>query len=124
MERISISIGSLHFEADVYDTDTGRKVIKNLPFKGTINLWGGEVYFSIPINTELEKDARDILEEGELGFWPTGNAFCIFFGPTPVSEGQKPQSYSPVNVFGKIIGKTDDLFKTNPDDTIKVKRKV
>jgi hypothetical protein len=41
---------------------------------------------------------------GELGYWPVGSAFCIFFGPTPVSTGVEPRAYSPVNILGRVIG--------------------
>ena len=55
------------------------------------------------LGAEPEKDAREEVEVGELGYWPKGPAFCIFFGPTPVSKGPKPKAYSPVNVFGKVL---------------------
>jgi hypothetical protein len=33
-----------------------------------------------------------------------GNAFCIFFGPTPVSVDERPRAYSPVNILGRVLG--------------------
>jgi len=45
-----------------------------------------------------------VVNIGELGYWPDGNAFCIFFGPTPVSQGDKIRPASPVTVFGKVTG--------------------
>jgi len=44
------------------------------------------------------------MEKGELGYWPTGKAFCIFFGPTPVSQGDEIRAASAVNVIGKVKG--------------------
>jgi hypothetical protein len=44
------------------------------------------------------------VEVGELGYWPVGRALCIFFGPTPVSHGDQPRAYSPVNLLGRILG--------------------
>ena len=41
---------------------------------------------------------------GDLGYWPPGKAFCIFFGPTPASCGSEIRPASPVNVFGKLEG--------------------
>lgn len=57
-----------------------------------------------PGDIPLADDAREEVEVGTLAYWPTGNAFCLFFGPTPVSTGDKPRAYSPVNIFGHVIG--------------------
>ena len=35
-------------------------------------------------------------------YWPDMPAFCIFFGPTPVSRGTTPTAAGPVNIFGKL----------------------
>jgi hypothetical protein len=44
----------------------------------------------------------------------------FFFGPTPVSTGDQPRAYSPVNVFGKVLGDAT-LFKGAPSGaTVKV----
>ena len=51
----------------------------------------------------MEADAREDVDVGELGYWPSGPAFCIFFGPTPVSTDDRPRAYSPVNVFGRTL---------------------
>ena len=107
MKKIQIQIKEHTFDAELYDTPTAQQIFDNLPLKGQCNVWGEEIYFSIPLQIFLEEDAHEIVEPGELGYWPMGNAICIFFGPTPVSSGSKPQAYSPVNVFGKLV---DDLF--------------
>ncbi|HEX9925530.1 MAG TPA: cyclophilin-like family protein [Anaerolineae bacterium] len=62
------------------------------------------MYFDIPIKAEQESEARAEVEVGELGYWPVGQAFCIFFGPTPVSTGDKPRAASPVNILGRVLG--------------------
>ena len=56
------------------------------------------------------------VEKGELGFWPEGDAFCIFFGPTPASTGDEIRPASAVNVFGKVIGDAA-IFKQVPPGT-------
>ena len=71
--------------------------------EGRVNTWGEEIYFSIPVDVGLE-NAKAVVSEGDLGYWPPGNAFCIFFGLTPASQGDEIRPASPVNVFGKIIG--------------------
>ena len=90
---------------------TARAIYDSLPLNGLVNVWGHEIYFEIPLQLELEDDARQDVEVGDLAYWPSGPAFCIFFGPTPVSRGEVPRAYSPVNVFGRVKG--DALvFKT------------
>ena len=88
----------------MFDTPTARKIIEALPLKSPANVWGDEIYFDIPLNIDPEPEARADVEVGDLAYWPAGPAFCIFFGPTPVSTGDQPRAYSAVNVFGRIIG--------------------
>ena len=104
MGKIKIEIEELSLEAELYDTPTAQKIMEILPIEGSANVWGEEIYFNIPLQPELEPDAKEEVEVGDLGYWPAGPAFCIFFGPTPVSKGDKPRAYSPVNVFGKVLG--------------------
>ena len=114
MGIITIRAESITVEAELNDSETASKIIEILPIEGTANVWGDEIYFDIPLNLDLESDARAEVEVGDLAYWPTGSAFCIFFGPTPVSTDEKPKAYSPVNVFGKVIG--DALqFKSVPN---------
>jgi len=82
---------------------TAQAIWKALPVKGFANLWGNEIYFSIPVILMLES-GKALVEIGDLCYWPQGNAFCIFFGPTPISKGNQIKPASEVSVFGKIIG--------------------
>ena len=91
-----------------------------LPIEGSANTWGDEIYFEIPVSLESASDARADVEIGELGYWPTGRAFCIFFGPTPVSSGDKPRAASPVNVFGRISGDATRFRSVADGDTVRV----
>jgi len=112
--RITIAVGSDRWHADLNDTATALAILEILPLEGRASRWGGEIYFSIPVAAALESGARDVVQPGELGFWPPGNAFCIFFGRTPASEGEEIRAASPVNIVGRIEGKLDDLGKV-PD---------
>lgn len=114
MTRIRIEAGEVSVEAVVDDTSTGRKIAEALPLEGAGNRWGEEIYFEIPVAAEAEEDARADVAVGELAYWPMGSAFCIFFGPTPVSTGTEPRAYSPVNVFGRIEGDTA-VLRSVPD---------
>ncbi len=102
--RILIVVDSLKVEAELNDSPTAEAIWKNLPIEGSANTWGDEIYFPIPVKADLEDEARDEMERGELGYWPPGEAFCIFFGPTPMSTGEEIRAASPVNPIGKIIG--------------------
>ncbi len=111
MQKIIISVEDLSITAELNETYTAEKIFEALPLEGAVNIWGDEIYFDIPLELDLENDARADVEVGELGYWPSGPAFCIFFGPTPVSRDEKPRAYSPVNIFGRIIGDST-RFKT------------
>ena len=102
-KKIHIRAGSIEAEAELNDTRTAQAIWEILPIKGSINLWGDEIYFSIPLSIALEV-GQELVNIGDLGYWPAGNAFCIFFGPTPVSRGDEIRPASPVNVFGRVIG--------------------
>ena len=104
MAKIIISVGNVSLEAEMLDTPTAKKILEALPFESSANVWGDEIYFDIPLSLEQEPSARADVEVGDLAYWPAGPAFCIFFGPTPVSTGDQPRAYSPVNVFGRVMG--------------------
>ena len=74
-----------------------------LPFDLNLARWGEELYGEIPVSLGLENAQVDC-EVGDIGYWPDGKGFCIFFGPTPVSKNRKPKAASPVNIFAKIEG--------------------
>jgi len=101
--KIKIKAGNIEVTAELNDTKTAQAIWEALPIKGHANCWGDEIYFSIPVSLE-EEDAQELVGMGDLGYWPPGTAFCVFFGPTPMSRGQEIRPASPVNVFGRIIG--------------------
>ena len=103
MRKIHILFDELTFQAHLNESATADELWKQLPLESRVNTWGEEIYFEIPVNMPEEPDAREIVSVGELGYWPTGQAFCIFFGPTPVSTDERPRAYSPVNIIGEVL---------------------
>ncbi len=102
--RILIKTGDVTTQGVLNDTSTANAVWEALPVTGKANTWGDEIYFAIPVKEELEPTARETVEKGDLGYWPPGRAFCIFFGPTPASTGTEIRPASAVNIIGHIEG--------------------
>ncbi|HZA23732.1 MAG TPA: cyclophilin-like fold protein [Dehalococcoidia bacterium] len=109
-QRIRISAGPAAANATLNDTRTARAVAEALPIIASANTWGDEIYFGIPLTTDLEDGGQEVVELGELGYWPPGHAFCIFFGRTPASRGDEIRPASAVTVIGKVEG-DPNIFK-------------
>ena len=100
---IHIKAGSVEAIAELYTSKVAKVIWEVLPIKAKAETWGDEIYFPIPVYTELEAGSVNV-KVGDLGYWPPGNAFCIFFGPTPISRKDEIRPASAVTVFGRIIG--------------------
>ena len=94
-------MGLVEAVAELNNTKTAKAIWESLPVKGRVNLWGEEIYFPIPLSLGLEA-GQELVSIGDLGYWPSGNAFCIFFGPTPISHGDEIRPASAVTVFGRV----------------------
>ena len=102
-QQIRIAAGGVSVEAVLNDTQTGQAVADALPISATASTWGDEIYFGIPVDAGLEQ-GQETVELGDLGYWPPGRAFCIFFGPTPASRGDEIRPASAVTVIGRVAG--------------------
>jgi hypothetical protein len=109
--NIVIKIGAGSFEGELNDSITGKAIYDALPIRANGQRWGGEIYFSIDVSCELEAGSREVLEEGELAYWPPGQAFCMFFGATPASSGNEIRAASAVNIAGKLKGDLSGLWE-------------
>jgi len=103
-KRIRITAGKVSAIAELDASPTAQAIWDALPFEASASRWGEEVYFEIPLQLDEGAGARQVMRVGELGYWPVGSAFCIFFGRTPVSVGDEPRAYSNVNPFGQVQG--------------------
>lgn len=120
-KRIRIRANTIEVTAELNDTKTAEAIWEALPIRSQVSLWGQEIYFSIPIHLELEK-GQELVDIGDLGYWPPGSVFCIFFGPTPTSRGEEIRPASPVSVFGKVVGDAKVLSQIKQGAEITVER--
>ena len=100
--QIQISTGNLTLTATLNDLETANQLWETLPITGRVQIWGDEIYFSIPVNVEEELDSQETVLAGSVAYWPPGSALCLFWGPTPVSAPGEIRPASAVNVVGII----------------------
>jgi len=110
-------------EAVLGDGRTAEAIWEVLPLSAKADTWGDEIYFSIPLNLKAESPT-DVVELGDLGYWPPGQAFCIFFGPTPASRGDEIRPASAVNVFGRVLGDPKVFKKVRSGATVRVAKEA
>ena len=103
MKAIKITAGAISVAAELNDSRTAAAIAAALPIQARGQTWGDEIYFDIGLALAAEAP-REVVELGDLGYWPPGQAFCIFFGPTPMSRGNEIRPASAVNVIGRVVG--------------------
>ena len=122
MRKIKIIAGDISAVAELSGGKTPEAIWDALPIENTVNTWGDEIYFEIPVTSTLDETAKEVVEKGDLGYWPTGKAFCMFFGPTPASEGDEIRPASAVNIVGQVEGDTDVFKRVRNGEKIKLER--
>ena len=100
---ISIKAGTIQVRVELNNTRTARALLGILPVKATGNTWGDEIYFDVPLSVQIE-DGREVVQMGDVAYWPDGPSLCLFFGRTPASRGDEIRAASPVTVLGRILG--------------------
>ena len=115
--NIVITAGSIRLEAELNDTFTAKAISNILPITAAANTWGDEIYFSMPITLELE-NGQEVVDLGDLGYWPPGGAFCIFYGLTPASQGDEIRPASAVTIIGKVQGDATALKQTSVEQVV------
>jgi len=120
--RIKITAGDVVVSVELGDSKTVQLLWEALPIQASGNLWGDEIYFGIGINADLDDDAEETVELGTVGYWPPGDALCLFFGPTPMSTGNEIRPASAVNILGMIEGDSTALKAVSGGTVISVER--
>ncbi len=119
--EIVISAGSVTVNATLNNTPTATQIWDALPIEASGSTWGDEIYFGIPVEGTEEPD-HEVVELGDLGYWPPGSAFCLFFGPTPMSMGDEIRPASAVNVIGKMTGDITALKSVRSGQVVRIAR--
>ena len=124
MEKKGIKIKSEKVEAgaELNDSRVANLIWDSLPIKASVNTWGDEIYFTIPVKTGSDNPV-EVVREGDIAYWPQGTAFCIFFGPTPVSTPTEIRPASAVEIVGRIEGDPREFSEVVSGETIIIEKK-
>ena len=121
MRKIKIITSEVEMEAELNQTETAKAIWEKLPIEGKVNTWGEEIYFEIPVEMDLE-DGVEVVNEGDIAYWPDGHCFCIFFGKTPVSTKSKIKPASAVTLVGKLLGDPKEWKKVKAGQKITIEK--
>jgi len=103
MARVNFTLGDIVVEAEFNASETARSILEALPIESSGSYWGAEFYFSVPVKAPEEQDAREVVEPGTVAYWPAGACLCLFWGPTPASQGDECRAASAVNLVGRVL---------------------
>lgn len=109
--RITVRTRCGEFPGELDGSDISNAIWLSNRLTFDINMLGGMMYGELPLDVILPKEGRTTqLETGDIAYWPGPGAFCIFFGPTPLSgEDGQPVAPFPVIKIGKMIGDCSGL---------------
>jgi len=122
--EIVIIANDLRLEGFLTDTPTAQALAAALPITGQAQLWGEEIYFPVPqVVADLDDTAAVVVNVGDLGYWPTGRAFCLFFGLTPTSVPGEIRPASAVNLVGRLSSDPCCLKLVPEGATVRIEKK-
>ncbi len=104
------------------NTKTAEIIWDSLPIKSKTQTWGEEVYFFVPLSSDLDEDAKDVLNFGEIAYWSSGKAIVIGFGKTPLSYKDEIRLADKCNIWGDTEFNLKKLKIIKSGELIEVKR--
>ena len=122
MRQVRFSFDDITLTARLRDTPTADGIWDALPLDARVMTWGEEVYFGIAFTAEQEADARDVVEPGEIAFWPSGDAIAIGFGETPISAPGEIRLASACNIWADAVEDVGSLKSVSSGERVKVER--
>jgi ribose 5-phosphate isomerase B len=102
MRKAKLTAGKARAFVWLNSTRSADTIWDSLPLRGVGRRWGQEVYFQVPVKMG-EENARQVVSFGDVAYWPEGNCICVFFGSTPLSQGDEIRAASPVNILGRVM---------------------
>ena len=118
MRKIALKFNEKKLILILRDTPTADKIYNALPFTSKVQKWGEEIFFNTHLNIELEKDARSLIEIGEIAFWCDGSAIAIGYGKTPISQENEIKLISPCNVWADCEFDKNDVRYIKENETV------
>ncbi len=103
---------------------TAKKIWDSLPINSKTQTWGHEIYFNTLINVELDKNAKEIIELGEIVFWPQGKVIAIGFGKTPLSINDEIRLAAKCNVWADTTFDLKKLINVGSGEPITVEKVI
>ena len=119
---IVIRCGALEVTGLLNTTASALAVASALPFVSQAGRFGDELFFEIPVHSKLAEDAKEIVGRGDIGYWPPGRAFCVFWGPTPASTGNEIRAASKVSIIGHVTGDPELLSVIRDGEMVRVEK--
>ena len=119
-KHIKFIFGDIEIKAVTRDTPTAKAILDTLPIRSTVQTWGEEVYFSVPVEAQLEDDAKDVVQAGEIAFWVEGNCIAIGFGPTPISRGEEIRLATATNIWADAQDNVRELITVQSQDSVMI----
>ena len=99
MKKLILRINGKSLNLFLKETETAEKIYNAVPINSSINTWGEEIYFNTNLSINREKEAKAVVDFGEIAFWTEGSAIAIGYGKTPVSSGDEIRLASPCNIW-------------------------
>tara|TARA_B100001245_G_scaffold231118_1_gene211544 strand:- start:229 stop:600 length:372 start_codon:yes stop_codon:yes gene_type:complete len=120
MNSINLKFSTFTLNIKLRSTNTANVIKNNLPFKSIVKTWGEEIYFEVPITQDisLEKDAKDIINLGEIAYWVEGKCIAIGYGKTPISQNSEIRLAAKTNIWGDAIIDINKLRKIKDGDEV------